>query len=81
MGDYHVHLHKHGPYDGQGPPPGQYPIEHIEAFVEKAHENNALEVGFTEHLYRCVESKAVLGRWWKDDPRKDLRDYAEAFIR
>ncbi|MDK1017978.1 MAG: histidinol-phosphatase [Actinomycetota bacterium] len=81
MGDYHVHLHKHGPYDGVGPPPGQYPIGHIEAFVETALANGADEVGFTEHLYRCVESVTVLGRWWEDDPRKDLRDYARSYVR
>jgi histidinol-phosphatase (PHP family) len=81
MGDYHVHLHKHGPYDGEGPPPGQYPLDHIEAYVEKALENGALEVGFTEHLYRCVESKAVLGKWWSEDPRKDLRKYTKSYVR
>ncbi len=81
MGDYHVHLHKHGAYDGEGPPPGQYPLDHIEAYVEKALENGALEVGFTEHLYRCVESKAVLGKWWSEDPRKDLRKYTKSYVR
>lgn len=81
MGDYHVHLHKHGPYDGEGPPPGQYPIDHIEAFVETAATNGTDEIGFTEHFYRCVESKPVLGKWWKDDPRKDLRDYTKAYVR
>jgi histidinol-phosphatase (PHP family) len=81
MGDYHVHLHKHGPYDGVGPPPGQYPIDHIEAFVETAHANGASEIGFTEHLYRCVESAAVLGKWWKLDPRKDLREYTKSYVR
>ena len=25
------------------------------------------ELGFTEHLYRCVESEAVLGHWWESD--------------
>ncbi len=81
MGDYHVHLHKHGPYDGEGPPPGQYPIDHIEAFVETALARGADEIGFTEHLYRCVESAPVLGEWWKEDPRKDLRDYTESYVR
>jgi histidinol-phosphatase (PHP family) len=81
MGDYHVHLHKHGPYDGVGPPPGQYPIDHIEAFVEVAAANGVTEIGFTEHLYRCVESKDVLGAWWKQDPRKDLREYTKSYVR
>lgn len=80
MGDYHVHLHKHGPYDGEGPPPGQYPIDHIEAFVETALSRGADEIGFTEHLYRCVESAPVLGAWWKEDPRKDLREYTKSYV-
>lgn len=81
MGDYHVHLHKHGPYDGEGPPPGQYPMDHIEAYVETAAANGAGEIGFTEHLYRCVESAPVLGKWWKKDPRKDLREYTKSYVR
>lgn len=81
MGDYHVHLHKHGPYDGVGPPPGQYPIDHFEAYVEAALANGASEIGFTEHFYRCVESAPVLGKWWRLDPRKDLRDYTKSYVR
>jgi histidinol-phosphatase (PHP family) len=81
MGDYHVHLHKHGQYDGIGPPPGQYPIDHIEAYVETARSSGATEIGFTEHLYRCVESKAILGTWWEQDPRKDLREYTKSYVR
>jgi len=81
MGDYHLHLHKHGQYDGVGPPPGQYPIDHIEAYVESAAARGTAEIGFTEHLYRCIESKPVLGKWWKDDPRKDLEEYTKSYVR
>jgi histidinol-phosphatase (PHP family) len=66
---------------GDGPAPGQYPIDHIEAYVEHAMANGATEIAFTEHLYRCVESKKVLGKWWKADPRKDLAEYTRAYIR
>jgi histidinol-phosphatase (PHP family) len=72
MGDYHTHLHPHGDADYSGPPPGEYPDGHIEAYVEHAAANGAKEVGFTEHLYRCVESADVLGRWWESDPNRDL---------
>lgn len=81
MSDYHLHLHKHGPYDGTGPPPGLYPRDHIEAYVEAAAARGAVEVGFTEHFYRCVESSSVLGEWWQADPRKDLRDYTKSYVR
>jgi histidinol-phosphatase (PHP family) len=80
MGDYHVHLHEHGPYRGIGPPPGEYPPGHIEAYVAAAAANGAAEVGFTEHLYRCVESEPVLGRFWENEPRADLAAQTAEFI-
>ncbi len=67
MADYHVHLHPHGPWNGSGPAPGRYPAGHLEAYVERAAGRGAEEVGFTEHLFRCVESVDVLGPFW-DDP-------------
>lgn len=79
MGDYHVHLFPHGPYDGTGPEPGTYPPGHIEAYVEAAAANGVAEVGFTEHLYRCVESAGVLGRFWEQE-RPDLAAVTERFV-
>ena len=64
MGDYHNHLHPHGPWDGRGPAPGDYPLSHIEAYVEAAASRGWSEVGFTEHLFRCEESAPVLGEFW-----------------
>lgn len=81
MGDYHVHLHDHGPYQGLGPPLGEYPPGHIEAYVAQAARRGLNEVGFTEHLYRCVESEPVLGRFWDLEPRRDLAAETEAMIR
>lgn len=81
MGDYHVHLHPHGPYHGVGPEPGHYPDAYIEAYVEAAARNGAEEVGFTEHLYRCVESATVLGSFWENEPKTDLAELTEAFVR
>ena len=81
MGDYHVHLHPHGPYTGQGPEPGHYPIDHIEAYVEHAAANGATEIAFTEHLYRCVESTPLLGEWWRGDPASDLVEFTGAWVR
>jgi histidinol-phosphatase (PHP family) len=80
MGDYHVHLHQHGPYTGEGPPHGEYPPGHIEAYVERAAARGLSEVGFTEHLYRCVESTRVLGRFWEDEPQTDLAEQTEHFL-
>ena len=81
MADYHVHLHPHGPWTGEGPQPGHYPVDHIEAYVESALANGADHIAFTEHLYRCVESKDVLGKWWAADPRKDLAEYTRSYVR
>ena len=87
MGDYHVHLHPHGPYDGTGPEPGTYPAAHIEAYVETALSRGVDEVGFTEHLYRCTEAEELLGTFWgertavgsRGSHRPQRRDRADAF--
>lgn len=72
MSDYHLHLHPHSPSAG-APPMGTYPPGHLERFVEVALSRGVTEVGFTEHLYRCVESEPVLGRWWEQDPDPQLQ--------
>ncbi|HSF85518.1 MAG TPA: PHP domain-containing protein [Acidimicrobiia bacterium] len=80
MGDYHVHLHPHGPYDGTGPPPGEYPVGHIEAYLEAALGRGADEIAFTEHLYRCVEAGPVLGRFWEREPDRELAAATAEFV-
>ena len=78
MGDYHNHLHPHGPWDGRGPAPGDYPLSHIEAYVEAAASRGWSEVGFTEHLFRCEESAPVLRArpsrqpWRRDQGRQPV---------
>ncbi len=80
MGDYHVHLHQHGRYGGTGPRPGEYPDGLVEAYVETAAQRGVNEVGFTEHLYRCVESADVLGAFWEREKRSDLAAQTAAFV-
>jgi histidinol-phosphatase (PHP family) len=80
VSDYHLHLHEHGAGDPDGPPMGEYPPGHIERYVEAALERGVTEIGFTEHLYRCVESVSVLGEWWRDDERPDLAASLEAWL-
>lgn len=80
MGDYHLHLHPHGPYEGVGPPPGEYPDGLIESYVETAAARGVTELGFTEHLFRCVESESALGAFWENEPQADLAEQAEAFV-
>lgn len=66
MGDYHVHIHPHRETPG-APPPGEFPADYIDRYVEVALSRGVSEVGFVEHLYRCVESQAALGHWWRRD--------------
>lgn len=80
MGDHHVHLHPHGESSHLGPPPGEYPDGHIESYVEAAAARGATEIGFTEHLYRCVESVEALGEWWANDPNRDLADMTARYV-
>lgn len=80
MGDYHVHLHPHGPYDGTGPEPGTFPSDRIEAYVATALERGEEEVGFTEHLFRCVESTDVLGPFWEDPSNPAVEAVTRAFV-
>jgi histidinol-phosphatase (PHP family) len=71
VGDYHAHIHPHREVAG-APPPGTFPADYIDRYVEVALSRGATEVGFVEHLYRCVESEPVLGKWWKTDPHPHL---------
>lgn len=59
---------------------GTYPAGWIDRFVEAALARGVTEIGFTEHLYRCVESKPVLGRWWERDPDPRLVAELAAWI-
>ena len=79
MSDYHLHLHPHEPTD-VGPPPGKYPSGHIEAYVEAAAARGVTELGFTEHLYRCVESRGPLGDFWEAERDWDLAEHSRQFV-
>ncbi len=79
MSDYHLHLHPHEPSAG-GPPAGVYPPGHLEEYVERAAARGVAELGFTEHLYRCVEAAPVLGRFWEDEARGDLADHSARMV-
>jgi histidinol-phosphatase (PHP family) len=79
LSDYHLHLHPHDPTPGS-PPPGVYPDDWIDRYVEAAAARGVAEIGITEHFYRCVESVPVLGRWWQRDPSPVLRAEMDAIM-
>ncbi len=79
MSDYHLHLHPHEP-DDDLPPPGEYPPGYVESFVEAAAGRGVEELGFTEHLYRCVESEPVLGAFWEREADPELAEISRRFV-
>ncbi len=79
MSDYHLHLHPHRPQPG-APPMGEYPPGYIDRYVEVALSRGVTEIGFTEHLYRCVEAESALGRWWDRDSNPLLRAQTQEML-
>jgi histidinol-phosphatase (PHP family) len=79
MSDYHLHLHPHNPRPG-APPMGEYPPGYIDRYVEVALSRGVTEIGFTEHLYRCVEAADALGRWWTRESSPLLRAQMEEML-
>lgn len=48
--------------------------------MEAAAVHGVEELGFTEHLYRCVESVGPLGEFWTDEPHRELADHTVEFV-
>ena len=48
--------------------------------MEHGFARGADEIGFTEHLYRCVEAGDPLGEWWKGSPTQDLAELTAQHI-
>lgn len=82
MSDYHLHLHPHAGLEApDDAPQGKYPRRHIEAYLEAAAARGVEELGFTEHLYRCVEAAPVLGNFWEDPGTpEDVSDLSAAMV-
>lgn len=76
MSDYHLHLHAHGASPEEIGDPQRY----IERYVEAAAEHGVTDLGFTEHLFRCEESRDVLGSFWDAAPHNDLKEQARAAV-
>jgi histidinol-phosphatase (PHP family) len=52
---------------------GEYPPGYLDRYVEVALSRGVTEIGFTEHLYRCVEAADALGPWWERETNPILR--------
>jgi histidinol-phosphatase (PHP family) len=79
VSDYHLHLHPHEPTP-YGPPPGEYPVSHLERYVEAAAARGVTELAFTEHLGRCAESADLLGPFWDEEPNARLAEQTRAVV-
>ena len=79
MSDHHLHLHAHNE-PGTVHPPAQYRVGLIDEYVESAAVAGVTELGFTEHLYRCVEAEDALGRFWDVPGHPELSAHSEAFV-
>ncbi|MEE8331296.1 MAG: PHP domain-containing protein [Acidimicrobiia bacterium] len=80
MSDYHLHFHPHVP-TAESPPMGVYPAGYIDRYFEVAARRGVTELGFSEHLYRCVEAEPVLGNWWADEPDSVMAAEMEKIVR
>lgn len=60
---------------------GVYPPGFIDRYVEIAGSRGVTELGFTEHLYRCIEAAEALGPWWERETstlvQEQTRDMVE----
>lgn len=74
MIDYHVHIHPHGES-------GRYELERVRQYCAVAIQRGIDEIGFSEHVFRFVEFRDVVGDWWNDtDDPKTLRDHCERYF-
>lgn len=48
--------------------------------MEAAAARGVTELGFTEHLYRCVESRGPLGEFWEREEDRDLAEHSRQMV-
>ncbi len=80
MSDHHLHLHPHA---GGDVPPASDDVDYealIDRYVSVGADRGIDELGFTEHLYRFVESENALGRFWESDTHPELAEHSRRFV-
>ncbi len=74
MIDYHIHYHPHG---SSGP----YELDRLEEYCRVAESRGISQIGISEHVFRFVEFKDVVGDWWNDTDDSDaLKEHCERYI-
>ncbi len=73
MLDYHLHL---WPHDQRDTP---LDLEQVAAYCERAAAAGVVEVALTEHLFRFVQAKGLLGPFWEADPAAHLHGSMAAY--
>ncbi len=71
--DYHLHLWPHTQRDVEAT------VEQVVAYCERAVTAGVVEIALTEHLFRFVQARALLGPFWEDDPPAALRPGMAAY--
>ncbi|MHB1986774.1 MAG: histidinol-phosphatase [Acidimicrobiales bacterium] len=77
MIDYHVHLWSHGAVADEG----ELGLERITRYTDQAAAMGVGEIALTEHLFRFVQGRAAVDRWWQDAAGPPaLRAQVEAYF-
>ena len=68
--DYHVHMHE----------TGDFSVDYLKKYIEKAKEQGIEELGISEHAYFFWETKDILSNPWIDNRRGiNFKDYLQLF--
>jgi histidinol-phosphatase (PHP family) len=73
--DYHVHLWPHE----QRADSEELRLERLAAYCERAAAAGVEEVAVTEHLFRFVQARELVGLFWESDPEPSLRRAVAAY--
>ncbi|MCU1490127.1 MAG: hypothetical protein JWM85_1532 [Acidimicrobiaceae bacterium] len=76
MLDYHVHLWPHQ----DRADPAEHRLEQLARYCERAAEQGVEEIALTEHFFRFRAGRAVVDRFWKDEPDPALRERVAAYF-
>lgn len=75
MLDYHVHLWEHV----RRADPAELQLERLAAYCERAQAAGVEEIAVTEHLFRFVQARELIGPFWEEEPDVALRRQVAAY--
>ena len=75
MLDYHVHLWDHA----FRADPAELQVERLAAYCERARAAGVEEIALTEHLFRFVQARELIGPFWEDEPDAALLEQVAGY--